>query len=47
MDLMDNVKNRLSCYPTGTEQVLVLARYDDLSARDHARMRRAGEGFIT
>ena len=40
-DLMDTIKNRLSCYPTGTEQVLVLDRYDDLSARDPERMRQA------
>ena len=46
-DLMDNIKNRISCFQTGTEQVLVLNRYDDLSARDPERMRRAGEGSIT
>ena len=27
-----------------TEQVLVFDRYDDLSAKDHERMQRAGEG---
>ena len=27
-----------------TEQVLIFDRYDDLSAKDHERMRRAGEG---
>jgi len=43
-DLSENIKRRLSCYSTGTEQVLVFDRYDDLSAKDHERMRRAGEG---
>ena len=43
-DLGDNIKNRLSCYPIGTEQVLVFDRYNDLSAKDHERIRRAGEG---
>ena len=43
-DLGDNIKNRLSCYPIGTEQVIVFDRYNDLSAKDHERMRRAGEG---
>ena len=43
-DLSENIKRRLSCYCAGTEQVLVLDRYDDLSAKDHERMRRAGEG---
>ena len=48
-NIMDNIKikNRLSCYPTGTEQVIVIDRYDDLSARDHEIMRRAVEGSIT
>ena len=43
-DLGENIKRRLSCYCAGTEQVLVFDRYDDLSAEDHERMRRAGEG---
>ena len=43
-DLSENIKRRLSCYCADTEQVLVFDRYDDLSAEDHERMRRAGEG---
>ena len=31
-------------YCAGTEQVLVFDRYVDLSAKDHERMRHAGEG---
>ena len=42
-DLSANIKRRLSCYCAGTEQVLVFDRYDDLSPKDHERMRRAGE----
>ena len=43
-DLSENIKRRLSCYSAGTEQVLVFEMYDDLSAKDHETMRRAGEG---
>ena len=43
-DLSENIKRRLACYSAGTEQVLVFDRYDKLSAKDHERMRRAGEG---
>ena len=43
-DLSENIKRRLSCYCTGTEQVLIFDKYDDMSATDHKRMRHAGEG---
>ena len=43
-DLSENIKRRLSCYSAGTEQVLIFDRYDNLSAKDHQRMRRASEG---
>ena len=42
--LAESMKRRLSCYPDSSEQMLVFDRYDDLSAKDHERMRRAGEG---
>ncbi len=42
--LVESIKGRLSCYPAGTEKILVFDKYDDLSAKDHERMRRAGEG---
>ena len=43
-DFSENIKPRVSCYCAGTEQVLVFDRYDNLSAKDHERMRCAGEG---
>ena len=43
-DLSENIKRCLSCYCAGIEQVLIFDKYDDLSAEDHERMRRAGEG---
>ena len=50
--LFENAKQRLSNhhgYPPGTEKILVLNtrifdRYGDISAKDHERVRRGGEG---
>ena len=45
--LFENTKQRLSSYhgyPPGTERILVFDRYDDISAKGHGRIRRAGEG---
>lgn len=33
-------------YPDGTEKILVLDKYHDVSAKDHERVRRAGEVLI-
>ena len=44
--LFENIKQRLSCYPDGTEKIMVFDRYEDLSAKDHERMRHGGEGSI-
>ena len=44
--LFENTKQRLSNqhgYPAGTEKILVFDRYDDISAKDHKRVRRGGE----
>ena len=43
-DVSGNIERRLSCYSAGTEQVLLFDRFDDLSAKDHETMQRAGEG---
>lgn len=42
--LFDNMKSWLSRYPAIVEKVLVFDKYDDVSAKDHERKRRAGEG---
>ena len=45
--LFENTKQRLSSqhgYPAGTENILVYDSYDDISAKDHERVRRGGEG---
>ena len=45
--LFENTKQRMSSqhgYPAGTEKILVFDRYDDISAKDHERVRRGGEG---
>ena len=45
--LFENTKQRVSSYhgyPPGTEKILVFDRYDDISAKDHERIRRRGEG---
>ena len=46
--LFENTKQRLSSYhgyPPGTDEILVFDRYDDISSKDHERIRRGGEGF--
>ena len=45
--LFENTKQRLSSYhvyPPGTEKILVFDRHDDISAKDHKRIRRGCEG---
>ena len=45
--LFENTKQRLpsnQSYAPGTENILVFDRYDDISAKDHERTRRRGEG---
>ena len=45
--LFENTKQRLSTYhgySPGTEKILAFDRYDDISAKDHERIRRAGDG---
>ena len=45
--LFENIKQRLCSYhgySPGAETFLVFDRYDDISAKDHERIRRAGEG---
>lgn len=42
--LAETMKQRLSRYPVDTEQVLVFDKYKDVSAKDHERVRRGGEG---
>ena len=45
--LFENTKQRFFSYhgyPPGTEKILVVNRYDDISAKDQERIRRAGEG---
>ena len=44
-DLIASIQGRLSHYPDGTEKVVVFDKYKDISAKDHERMRRAGEVF--
>jgi len=45
-DLIASIQGRLSHYPFGTEKILVFDKYHDVSAKDHERMRRAGEVII-
>lgn len=45
-DLIASIRGRLSRYPNGTDKVIVFDKYHDVSAKDHERMRRAGEVLI-
>ena len=44
-DLANSMKDRLGQYQP-TEVVVIFDRYDDMSAKDHERIRRAGEGAV-
>ena len=44
-DLIASIQGRLSHYPDGTEKVVVFDKYNDISAKNHENMRRAGEVF--
>ena len=44
-DLANSMKDRLGQYQP-TEVLIIFDRYDDRSAKDHERIRRAGEGAV-
>lgn len=45
-DLISSIQGRLSRYPDAAEKIVVFDKYQDISAKDHERMRRAGEVVI-
>jgi hypothetical protein len=45
-DLIASIHGRLSHYPDGTEKIIVFDKYEDISAKDHERIRQAGEVII-
>lgn len=45
-DLLSSIQGRLSHYPAGTEKIIVFDKYQDISAKDHERKRRAGDIII-
>jgi len=45
-DLIASMQDRLDDYPERTKKVLVIDKYQGISAKDHERMRRAGEAVI-
>ena len=42
-DLIASIQRHVSHYPDGTEKIMVFYKYQDVSAKDHERMRWAGE----
>ncbi len=44
-DLANSIKDKI-CQYRSPEVLIIFDRYDDLSAKDHERVRRAGEGAI-
>ena len=46
LDLIASIQARLSKYPDDTKKIVVFDKYKDISAKDHERMRRAGEVII-
>ena len=45
-DLIASIKSRLQNYPRGTEKILVFDKYQNVSAKDHERLRRSGDIII-
>ena len=45
-DLIASIRVRLSRYPDGAEKVILFDKYQDVSAKDHERMRRVGEVIV-
>ena len=42
-DVIESIRRRLSRYPHEAEKIIVFDKYQDVSAKDHERMRRAAE----
>ncbi len=42
-DLIASIQGRINRYPDVAEKIIVFDKYEDISAKDHERMRRAGE----
>ena len=45
-DLITSTQSRVKRYPEDTEKIIVFDKYVDVSAKDHERLRRAGESVI-
>ena len=45
-DLVTSMEERLNNYPDASKESLVFDKNEDISAKDHERMRRAGDTFI-
>ena len=45
-DLIASIQGRIGRYPHSAEKIIVFDKYKDISAKDHERMRRAGEVVI-
>ena len=44
--LVDSIKQHLTSYPNESRKIIVFDKYEDCSAKDHERIRRAGEGSV-
>ena len=45
-DLIASIQGRINRYPDVAEKIIVFDKYKGISAKDHERMRRAGEVVI-
>ena len=45
-DVIESIRRRLSRYPHEAKKIIVFDKYQDVSAKDHERMRRAAEVAI-
>ena len=45
-DLIASIKGRINRYPDVAEKIIVFDKYKDISAKDHERLRRAGDVVI-
>ncbi len=42
-DVIESIRRRLNRYPQEAEKIIVFDKYQDVSAKDHERIRRAAE----
>ncbi|CAL4244828.1 unnamed protein product [Meganyctiphanes norvegica] len=45
--VVDSMRQHISSYPNHSKKIIVFDKYDDHTAKDHERVCRAGEGYVS